>query len=67
MRGYTPVLGAVLALVIVPSAGAGSVAVQDLGATIFQALDVPLEQRLGRDGFTRPVSTGQPLLDLFGS
>ena len=22
--------------------------------------------RLGRDGFTRPVSTGDPLLDLFG-
>ena len=32
--------------------------VQDLGATIFHALDVPLETRLGRDGFTRPVSHG---------
>ena len=33
MRWYSPVLGAVLALVIVPSACAGSVVVQDLGAT----------------------------------
>jgi Protein of unknown function (DUF1501) len=42
------------------------VRVQDLGATIFHALDVARETRLGRDGFTRPVSTGDPLLDLFG-
>ena len=39
---------------------------QDLGATIFHSLGVPLDLRLGRDGFTRPVSTGEPLLDLFG-
>ena len=39
---------------------------QDLGATIYHALGVPLETRLGSDGFTRPVSTGEPLLDLFG-
>jgi hypothetical protein len=26
---------------------------------------IPGDQRLGRDGFTRPVSTGQPLLGLF--
>lgn len=39
---------------------------QDLGATIYHALGVPLDHRLGRDGFTRPVSTGTPLLDLFG-
>ncbi len=41
------------------------VQVQDLGATIFHAMNVPAETRMGRDGFTRPVSTGQPLLDLF--
>jgi hypothetical protein len=41
------------------------VRVQDLGATIYHALDVPLETRLGRDGFTRPTSTGQPLFELF--
>jgi hypothetical protein len=41
------------------------VRVQDLGATIFHALGISGEQRLGKDGFTRPVSTGQPLLGLF--
>ena len=39
---------------------------QDLGATIFHSLGVPLNTRLGKDGFTRPLSTGEPLLDLFG-
>ncbi|MBI2809008.1 MAG: DUF1501 domain-containing protein [Planctomycetes bacterium] len=42
------------------------VRVQDLGATIYHSLGIAPETRLGRDGFTRPVSTGQPLLDLFG-
>jgi hypothetical protein len=39
---------------------------QDLGATIYHSLDVPLETRLGKDGFTRPISSGTPLYDLFG-
>ncbi len=39
---------------------------QDLGATVFHSLGVPLDLRLGRDGFTRPLSTGEPLLGLFG-
>ena len=39
---------------------------QDLGATIYHALGVPLDLRLGKDGFTRPISTGQPIADLFG-
>lgn len=39
---------------------------QDLGATIFHSLGIPLDLRLGRDGFTRPVSTGQPIMELFG-
>jgi hypothetical protein len=39
---------------------------QDLGATIFHALGVPLDLRLGKDGFTRPMSTGESILDLFG-
>ncbi len=42
------------------------VRVQDLGATIYHALNIAPETRLGRDGFTRPVSTGTPMLDLFG-
>lgn len=41
------------------------VRVQDLGATIFQSLGIETQTRLGRDGFTRPVSTGSPLIDLF--
>jgi hypothetical protein len=39
---------------------------QDLRATICHALGVPLDLRLGKDGFTRPISSGQPILDLFG-
>lgn len=39
---------------------------QDLGATIYRALGVPLDLRLGKDGFTRPITTGEPILDLFG-
>lgn len=39
---------------------------QDLGATIYHALGVPLDLRLGRDGVSRPITTGQPILDLFG-
>ncbi len=39
---------------------------QDVGATIYHALGVPLDVRLGRDGFTRPITTGQPILELFG-
>ncbi|HKI37352.1 MAG TPA: DUF1501 domain-containing protein [Gemmataceae bacterium] len=38
---------------------------QELGATIYHALGVPLDRRLGRDGVSRPVSTGQPILELF--
>ncbi|MCI0456034.1 MAG: hypothetical protein L0Z62_03520 [Gemmataceae bacterium] len=30
------------------------------------ASGVSLDLRLGRDGFTRPITTGQPILDLFG-
>ncbi|MFO0925907.1 MAG: DUF1501 domain-containing protein [Gemmataceae bacterium] len=41
------------------------VRVQDLGATVFHALDIAGDRRLGKDGFTRPVSSGQPLRELF--
>lgn len=41
------------------------VRVQDLGATIYHSLGIAPETRLGRDGFTRPVSTGTPLMELF--
>jgi hypothetical protein len=39
---------------------------EDFGATLFHALGVPPETRLGADGFTHPASTGKPILDLFG-
>ncbi len=38
---------------------------ETFSATVYHALGVPPETRLGRDGFTRPASTGQPLLSLF--
>ncbi len=39
---------------------------EKFGATLFHALGVPPETRLGADGFTHPVSTGQPVVGLFG-
>jgi hypothetical protein len=38
---------------------------EDFGATLFTALGVPPETRLGADGFTHPASTGQPIQELF--
>src|SRR5262249_32443139 len=38
----------------------------DLGATIYHALGVPLDPRLTRDGATRPLTPGKPLVGLFG-
>jgi hypothetical protein len=38
---------------------------QDLSATIFHALGVPYEAQVTRDGLSRPLSTGKPLLELF--
>jgi hypothetical protein len=38
---------------------------QDLGATIYHALGVPLDPRMSRDGATRPLTTGQPIMTLF--
>ena len=39
---------------------------QDLVATIYHALDVPLDTRLGKDKVSLPITTGKPILDLFG-
>jgi uncharacterized protein (DUF1501 family) len=38
---------------------------EDFGATLFHALGVPPETRLSPDGFTRPASTGRPIVELF--
>ena len=39
---------------------------QDFSATIFHALGVPFESQITKDGLSRPLSTGQPLLEIFG-
>ncbi len=40
---------------------------QDLGATIYHALDVPHDTRVGTaDGFGRPITIGNPIMELFG-
>ena len=39
---------------------------ENFGATLFHALGVPPETRLGADGFTNPASAGQPIEALFG-
>jgi uncharacterized protein (DUF1501 family) len=39
---------------------------EDFGATLFHALGIDPSTRLGADGFTRPASTGRPVLALFG-
>lgn len=42
------------------------VRMQDLGATIYRALGVPLDTNLSKDGVRRPITTGKPLEALFG-
>src|SRR5262249_32137769 len=39
---------------------------QDLSATIYHALGVPFESRVTKDGLSKPLSTGEPILELFG-
>jgi uncharacterized protein (DUF1501 family) len=39
---------------------------EDFAATLLNGLGVPPQTRLGADGFTRPASTGQPIVDLLG-
>jgi len=38
---------------------------QDFSATIYHALGVHYESKVTKDGLSKPLSTGQPLLDLF--
>jgi hypothetical protein len=38
---------------------------ENFGATLFHALGVRPETRLGADGFTLPASAGQPIAALF--
>jgi hypothetical protein len=39
---------------------------QDLGATIYHALGISLDLRLGKDGASHPITTGRPIKELFG-
>jgi uncharacterized protein (DUF1501 family) len=39
---------------------------EQFGATLFHALGVPPETRLSADGFTKPASSGLPVMELFG-
>ncbi len=39
---------------------------QDFSATIYHALGVPFEARLSKDGVSKPLSTGEPILEVFG-
>jgi len=39
---------------------------EDFSATLYHALGVRVESRLTKEGAARPLSTGQPILDLFG-
>jgi hypothetical protein len=39
---------------------------EDFGATLFHALGIAPSTRLAPDGFTRPASAGEPILELFG-
>lgn len=38
---------------------------QDLAATIYHALGVPLDTSLSKDGTRRPITTGRPIKELF--
>jgi arylsulfatase A-like enzyme len=38
---------------------------EDFAATVYHALGIAPETRLSPDGFTRPASTGRPILPLF--
>ena len=39
---------------------------EELAATIYHALDIPLNEPQNNSGILRPLTTGRPVLDLFG-
>jgi hypothetical protein len=39
---------------------------EELAATIYHALDIPLNEPQNNTGISRPLTTGKPVLDLFG-
>ena len=39
---------------------------EELAATIYHALDIPLNEPQNNSGFSRPLTTGKPVMELFG-
>ena len=39
---------------------------EELAATIYHALDIPLNEPQNNSGFDRPLTTGKPVMELFG-
>jgi hypothetical protein len=39
---------------------------EDLAATIYHALDIPLNEPQNNSGISRPITTGKPVMELFG-
>ena len=39
---------------------------EEMAATIYHALDIPLQGPQNNDGFSRPLTTGKPVMELFG-
>ena len=39
---------------------------EELSATIYHALDIPLNEPQNNTGISRPITTGKPVMELFG-
>lgn len=39
---------------------------EEFAATIYHALDIPLNEPLNNSGLSRPITTGKPIMELFG-
>ena len=39
---------------------------EELAATIYHALDIPLNEPQNNSGISRPLTTGKPVMELFG-
>ena len=39
---------------------------EEMAATIYHALDIPLNEPQNNSGISRPITTGKPILELFG-
>ena len=39
---------------------------EEMAATIYHALDIPLNEPQNNTGISRPITTGKPVMELFG-